>query len=100
MRTHENDIRTTLTSLGNVAGTAPGVTWTASNGTYDFRLSEPRAKLLGVSPAPAPGGGQFTLNSWSLGATPPTAQVQFLSTAGAAGGFGGAVLVHWKRGTA
>lgn len=100
MRNHENDVRMTYAPLSNAPGNAPGVTWTvAAQGAYDIRLTEPRAKLLAVTPSPNPGATQFQLNTWGPGATPPYAQVQFLSAAGAAGAYGGSAIVHWRRGS-
>jgi hypothetical protein len=101
MRTHENDVRVTMAALLNAGGSAPGIIWlVAANGTYDVRLTEPRAKLLAVSVSPNAGATQFQLNYFQPGVTPPGTQVQFLSAGGAAGAYGGNVLVHWKRGSA
>lgn len=97
MRAVDQQIQVSSAYLGG-NGTAPGFTWTSpSGGSYELRLTEAGAKLVGVMPEPAGGGSsQFTLGL-AANETPPRATVTFLSATGAAGAYGGNVQVLWKR---
>lgn len=97
MRAVEQQVQTTFIQVSNGPAVGPGVAvnWQGT-GIYDIRLTEPGAKFVAVVPLPTPGATQFQFNGWPL-ETPPRIQIQFLNAAGAAGNFGGAMMVLWRK---
>ncbi len=102
MRSTDQQIQTTRLTVSYVSPYnwwVSGVNgWITGTNPWQIRLTEPGAKLVSVNPEGTSGGApDAVVNSFNPEATPGQAQVQFLTPAGAAGGYGGDVYVQWKK---